>query len=88
MDTGRYSSISCAVILYVVRLVVRVEGYILFLLRHDAWSKGNLLSSTAVKPKVSAWKVYSHAANDSRWLPMAPAHTSTRCSWLPMAPNA
>ena len=24
MDTGRYSSISCAVILYVVRLVVRV----------------------------------------------------------------
>mmetsp|Transcript_70630 Transcript_70630/g.197306 ORF Transcript_70630/g.197306 Transcript_70630/m.197306 type:complete len:905 (-) Transcript_70630:1623-4337(-) len=42
MDTGRYSSISCAVILYVVRLVVRVEGYILFLLRHAEWSKGNL----------------------------------------------
>ena len=23
----------------------------------------------------------------SRWLPMAAAHTNTRCLWLPMAPN-
>ena len=27
------------------------------------------------------------APNGSRWLPMAPAHTNTRCCWLPMAPN-
>jgi hypothetical protein len=30
MDTGRYGSTSCSVILYVIRLAVRLEGYVLF----------------------------------------------------------
>lgn len=37
MDTGRYSSLSCDVIYYVIRLVTRVEGYLKFISRHYQW---------------------------------------------------
>ena len=34
-DTGRYSSTAAALILYVVRLAVRVQGFMLFLLQYN-----------------------------------------------------
>jgi hypothetical protein len=40
LDTGRYTS-SAAIILYVVRLVVRVEAFMLFLLQHNDWLRAN-----------------------------------------------
>ena len=36
-----YSSMSCSIILYVVRLVVRLEGYMVYLLRNYAWTHGD-----------------------------------------------
>jgi len=37
MDTGKYHAKNNAVILYVVRLVVRVQEFILFLILHQQW---------------------------------------------------
>ncbi|CAM9179352.1 unnamed protein product, partial [Ectocarpus fasciculatus] len=39
MDTGKYSELS-ECILYVIRLAVRIEGYLLFLMKNDAFKKG------------------------------------------------
>ena len=36
LDNGRYTG-SAAIILYVVRLVVRVESFMLFLVQHNDW---------------------------------------------------
>ena len=36
-DAGKYLPESCAVVLYVIRLAVRVEDFLLFLIRNDAW---------------------------------------------------
>jgi hypothetical protein len=41
MDTGKYSELSES-ILYVVRLAVRLEGYILFLIRNNAFHANNV----------------------------------------------
>ena len=37
MDTGRYGSMSCVVIMYTVRLAVRLEGYLQFVCDHADW---------------------------------------------------
>ena len=37
MDTGRYGSMSCAVIMYALRLTVRLEGYLGFVCDHASW---------------------------------------------------
>jgi hypothetical protein len=34
LDTGRYNPTTSAIILYVVRLLVRVEGFMIFLVKH------------------------------------------------------
>jgi hypothetical protein len=39
LDTGRYSDSTAAIILYVIRLVVRVEGFMRFLSDHNHWNK-------------------------------------------------
>ena len=39
MDTGRYSESISPVILFVVRLTVRLEGYMLFLILHHHWRR-------------------------------------------------
>ena len=46
LDTGKYTSSSAPVILYVIRLAVRVEEYMLFLIRHGAWANSPLAQST------------------------------------------
>ena len=37
LDTGRYNPSSASLILYVIRLIVRVEGFMLFLTHHHRW---------------------------------------------------
>ena len=37
LDTGRYSEHTSPVVLYVVRLIVRVEAFLLFVVRHSKW---------------------------------------------------
>jgi hypothetical protein len=39
MDTGRYSDSISPIILFVVRLTVRLEGYMLFLILHHHWRR-------------------------------------------------
>ena len=41
MDSGRYSDLSES-ILYVTRLAIRVEGYLLFLVRNKKFHSGEL----------------------------------------------
>src|SRR5437762_2384040 len=44
MDCGRYAKTSSPTILYVVRTVVRIEGFMLTLIRHHRWKKKNATS--------------------------------------------
>lgn len=37
LDTGTFASDNAAIILYIVRLTVRVDGYLKFLLTHTRW---------------------------------------------------
>lgn len=39
MDAGRFVTSTAPTILYVVRLAVRVEGYMLYLLQHNQWAQ-------------------------------------------------
>eukprot|EP00954_Amorphochlora_amoebiformis_P026472 1379476-Amorphochlora_amoeboformis.AAC.1 len=36
-DTGRYLASSGPIILYVIRTLVRVEGFMLYLIKHHEW---------------------------------------------------
>jgi hypothetical protein len=50
MDAGKWKASSSTIILYVVRLVVRVESYLLFLIRHHHWlSRVGSASKTSSK---------------------------------------
>ena len=41
LDPGRYNPVSCPSILYVVRLAVRIEGYMLYAISHHDWRARN-----------------------------------------------
>ena len=45
IDTGRYSDSTAAIILYVIRLVVRVEGFMKFLCDHNSWDRSSLVGA-------------------------------------------
>ncbi len=49
---GRHGGPACALILYVVRLAVRVEGFLLFLVRHAEWREAR---SAAAAPCGWGW---------------------------------
>ena len=46
LDTGRYSHSTAPVILYVIRLVVRIESFMLFVVRHHYDSERNIQNGT------------------------------------------
>ena len=46
MDSGRYSRKSCSVILYVLRLVIRVEGYMMYVIQNDEWRRSDRKDSS------------------------------------------
>lgn len=52
LDVGRYDATSCPLILYVVRLMIRVEGYMLFLIRHKEWENSG---EAATKAGGASW---------------------------------
>jgi len=49
-----YGSQSCTIILYVVRLMVRLEGYVLFIQRHTKWHHENASSSSSSSSRLGA----------------------------------
>ena len=51
MDSGRYSELSES-ILYVTRLAIRVEGYLLFLVRNKQFHSNHRTSTRHVPPSV------------------------------------
>ena len=42
LDTGRWTERAAATILYVVRLVVRVEGFLVFMIQHHLWDNSQM----------------------------------------------
>ena len=42
LDTGRWTERAAATILYVVRLVVRVESFLVFMIQHHGWDQSQL----------------------------------------------
>jgi len=50
----RYGSQSCSIILYVVRLMVRLEGYVLFIQRHTQWHHEHAASSSSSSSRLGA----------------------------------
>jgi len=49
-----YGSQSCSIILYVVRLMVRLEGYVLFIQRHTQWHHEHAASSSSSSSRLGA----------------------------------
>lgn len=41
LDPGRYNPVSCPAILYIVRLAIRIEGYMLYAISHHDWDMKN-----------------------------------------------
>ena len=67
LDGGSFSdsvSSAASAILFVVRMAVRVQGYILFLLRHKQWRLGQQTAAGATNPSGSSagsgsgWRSY------------------------------
>jgi hypothetical protein len=54
MDPGRYNRKACSVILYVLRLVIRVEGYMMYIIQNNEWrhSDRNDFSGTGASSSV------------------------------------
>ena len=52
LDTGRWTERAATTILYVVRLAVRVEGFLVFMIRHFDWDPAESLNRTGWASKV------------------------------------
>lgn len=63
LDTGRYTG-SAVIILFVVRLVARVESFMLFILQHNDWLRENAkdlkLNSTGPESVVRGLEADEH----------------------------
>jgi hypothetical protein len=61
LDEGKFSWRSSPFILYIVRLLVRLEGYMLFLVEHDEWRLADVYSGCGAKSFVRGLRSSSEA---------------------------
>jgi hypothetical protein len=52
LDTGKFSAHTSHTVLYVVRLIVKVEAYLLYIIRHARWRKKWVTASARATPAV------------------------------------
>jgi len=64
LDTGRYVQ-SSGVILYIVRLMVRVEGFIRYVIRHTEWAQGREEEVAKMKAAAAAGSAPTKQQEDS-----------------------
>lgn len=56
LDTGKYSPRSSAILLYVVRLCVRVDGFMTYIIKHNEWRRAADAADAEIKAAARAAK--------------------------------